>query len=231
MNDNQLKSLVANGKYESVIKRLLEVTDDGDLYNELLSLSGRITTLERNRLQNLVDNSSYTTQRNVLVQSTLQYIDLVTSQSDGNLFNLQSTSYDTSELENIAKKYKRRDPSISETALILIGKFQEYQVKKNTQSGFDPVGRRLSILTTEAETLLKRVKELEVDSKESKVATIKGHLDRNLVPETADLLAAWQVAKGMGMSDNDIESELNSNPNAEQRIVITEKIEAFIESL
>lgn len=219
-----VQQLVINGK----ILKAIELLDDDFM---ITNLSMRFNVLEKNRMQGLISNSDYTTQRNRIVAAILD-----TAKDGINVPRFMESqkpaaSIGSSELTTLHKKYKRRDTEFAAEIFSLIESFNSYATSKSTESGFDVRGRKLRALELKKNNIIEKAATLEGDNAESKVKKVMG-LIADPIPSYEKLKEAWSISNGLGFRNSWIPEALNNQPNDDDvKILIAESIEDFVEVL
>ena len=133
-----------------------------------------------------------------------------------------------SDLIEIIKKHKRRNPEIGEKAQGILDRFQKWRTDKKLNRSFDPSGRRLDAIKEDFSTLVRELSETQKDSLELTIKEV-GDLLEPRIPTYEQLGKAYKILSGRGMKSSYVEDQLKlETDDNEIRITIAEKLEDYM---
>ena len=230
---NSIQNLIQKGQTKEAIQLLID-NNDGEISNQGIQLMARYTRLKNESLRGTIYPQDYTVGMNKIVSAVLSvsggsYAFAPTTNNQYQAANVSDFN-ETALLEIIAKN-RRRNAEIAQEAQQILTDYREYKDTKVITPSFDPVGRRLKVLQSNANALIERLKEEKEISVEQITERIMSLIQAD-IPTYSDLKEAYKLASGRGFKNEWIERQLSEMPNDNEVIItIAEHIELFVSKI
>ena len=230
---NNIQNLIGQGKTKEAIQMLID-SNDGEMKDQGIQLMARYTRLKNESLHGTIYSQDYTVGMNKIVSAVLSVSGGSSAFAPTSSEQYQAATIsdfnETALLEIIAKN-RRRNAEIAQEAQQILSDYREYKDTKVITPSFDPVGRRLKVLQSNANALIEQLKEEKEISVEQIVERIMSLIQAD-IPSYNDLKEAYKLASGRGLKNEWMERQLLEMPNDNEVIItIAEHIELFVSKI